>query len=53
MKNITPTTFAKLTARASSLWTHCKKNPADPLLVIIGMLLMDIDNSIDAIEEGV
>jgi hypothetical protein len=53
MKNITPTTFAKLTAKASSLWAHCKKNPADPLLIIIGAIVMDIENSIDAIEEGV
>jgi hypothetical protein len=53
MKNITPTRFTKLAAQASDLWNHCKKNPADPLLVIIGMLLMDIENSIDDIQEAV
>jgi len=57
MKNITPTRYTKLLnsrfgKSASGLLAHCRRNPADILLVLVLGLTMDIENGIDALEEA-
>ena len=52
-KNITPTAWFKFKSSAKGLITHCRKNPADVVMVIGVVLCMDMATTLDTIAEEI